>query len=65
MTDHLDEPTPNAADSEAATHWGAEANRCGSCGTPELADDTDLCGRCADEAWDRWLDRHDDVGADG
>lgn len=21
-----------------------------------------LCGKCADEAWDRWLDRHDDIG---
>jgi hypothetical protein len=41
-----------------------KTNACGSCGTTNLADDTALCGACADDAWDRWLDRHDDIGAD-
>lgn len=41
-----------------------KTNECGSCGTTNLEDDTALCGGCADDAWDRWLDRHDDIGRD-
>jgi hypothetical protein len=39
-------------------------NACDSCGTPDLEADAALCGCCADREWDRWLDKHDDIGVE-
>lgn len=39
-------------------------NRCDACHRPLPADAGGLCGSCAADAWDRWFDRHDDIGPD-
>lgn len=40
------------------------AESCDGCGRC-IADGSALCGKCADEAWDReYFDRHDDIGPD-
>jgi hypothetical protein len=44
------------------------ANACDSCGNPTPPDFGAFCGidHCveAERQWDRWLDRHDDIGPD-
>lgn len=56
-SDYWDEPVYADVDREARG-----TNRCDGCGV-ELADPKQaLCTPCANDHWDRWHDRHDDIG---
>jgi hypothetical protein len=39
-------------------------NRCDSCEVDLPDPKMGLCYPCADKVYDRWLDRHDDIGPD-
>jgi hypothetical protein len=39
-------------------------NRCDGCDKPLDDPKVGLSDNCAERAWDRWFDRHDDIGSD-
>lgn len=57
--------TPLRPDTDDTDDTGdGVANRCDACGSTDVDSRQALCYPCADRIWDRWLDRHDDIGAD-